>query len=179
MLRRLTTPAGLIAAAIIAAACGSGGSGGPYAAAPSSSPSTQSSPPAVYSSSPVASPQSKGITIQVGSTRVGTILVGPSGRTIYLFLADSPTSSACNSAGCVQAWPPVLTTGAPIAGAGVNASLLGTLKRRDGTLEVTYAGHPLYYFISDKKPGDLTGQGVDAFGAPWYVVAPSGAQIDD
>jgi predicted lipoprotein with Yx(FWY)xxD motif len=178
MLRRFITPAGLIAAAVVAAACGSGGSG-PYAAAPSSSPYGQSPPSVVASPSPAASPQSKGITIQLGSTRLGKILVGPSGRTIYLFLADSPTSSACNSAGCVQAWPPVLTTGAPKAGAGVNASLLGTLKRRDGTVEVTYAGHPLYYFVSDTKPGDLTGQGVDAFGAPWYVVAPSGAQIDD
>jgi predicted lipoprotein with Yx(FWY)xxD motif len=179
MLSRFITPTGLIAAAVVAAACGSSGGGGPYAAGPSASPSIESSPPVAASPSPVGSPQSKGITIEVGSTRVGKILVGPSGRTIYLFLADSRTSSACNSAGCVEAWPPVLTTGAPKAGAGVNPSLLGTLKRRDGNVEVTYAGHPLYYFISDRKPGDLTGQGVDAFGAPWYVVAPSGAQIDD
>jgi len=127
--------------------------------------------------SPDASPRPAGTSIGVASTRLGKVLVGPNGRTVYLFLADTATRSACNSAGCVQAWPPVLTTGAPKAAAGANASLLGTIKRADGTTEVTYAGHPLYYFISDKKPGDVTGQGIDAFGAPWYVVAPSGMQI--
>ena len=59
----------------------------------------------------------------------------------------------------------------------MNASLLGTTTRKDGTTEVTYAGHPLYYFIADKQPGQVTGQGIDAFGGPWYVVSPSGAQI--
>jgi predicted lipoprotein with Yx(FWY)xxD motif len=176
MLSRFVSPIGLMAAAAVAAACGSSGS--PYAAAPSATPPVQSTPSYGVTPSPVASPQSKGITIGVASTRLGKILAGPSGRTIYLFLADSPTTSACNSAGCVQAWPPVLTNGAPKAGAGVNASLLGTIKRKDGTTEVTYAGHPLYYFVSDKKPGDVTGQGIDAFGAPWYVVAPSGMQIN-
>jgi len=59
----------------------------------------------------------------------------------------------------------------------VNAALLGSTTRRDGKTEVTYAGHPLYYFISDKKPGDVTGQGINAFGAPWYVVSASGTKI--
>jgi predicted lipoprotein with Yx(FWY)xxD motif len=71
----------------------------------------------------------------------------------------------------------VLTNGAPQAGDGVNAALLGTTTRADGMTQVTYAGHPLYRFVSDKKPGDATGQGLNAFGAPWYVVSPSGAQI--
>jgi len=176
MYGRLISPIGLMAAAVVAAACGDAAS--PYAAAPSPTPPASpvvSSPSPV--SSPIASPGSSGTSIRVAGTRLGQVLVGPTGRTIYLFLADSPTRSACNSAGCVQAWPPVLTKGAPLAGAGVNASLLGTIKRADGTTEVTYAGHPLYYFISDKKPGDVTGQGIDAFGAPWYVIAPSGMQI--
>jgi len=176
MYGRFISPIGLMAAAVVAAACGDAAS--PYAAAPSATPPATpvvSSPSPV--SSPVASPRPSGTTIDVASTRLGKVLVGPNGRTIYLFLADSATKSACNSAGCVQAWPPVLTKGAPLAGAGVNASLLGTIKRADGTTEVTYAGHPLYYFISDRKPGDVTGQGIDAFGAPWYVVAPSGMQI--
>ena len=176
MLSRFVSPVGLIAAAVVAAACGPSSSS-PYGAAPSPTPPVQSTPSYGPSPSAIATPQPKGTTIGVASTRLGRILVGPSGRTIYLFLADSPTSSACNSAGCIQAWPPVLTAGAPTAAAGVNASLLGTIKRRDGTTEVTYAGHPLYYFISDKKSGDVSGQGIDAFGAPWYVVAPSGMQI--
>jgi predicted lipoprotein with Yx(FWY)xxD motif len=165
-----------MAAAAVAAACGT--SSNPYAAAPSPTPPVQSTPTYGATPSPVASPQTKGITIGVASTRLGKILAGPSGRSIYLFLADSASSSACNTAGCVRDWPPVLTNAAPKAGAGVNASLLGTIKRRDGTTEVTYAGHPLYYFVADKKPGDVTGQGIDAYGAPWYVVAPSGMQID-
>jgi predicted lipoprotein with Yx(FWY)xxD motif len=105
------------------------------------------------------------------------VLVSASGRTVYLFLADRGMDSSCNSASCVLYWPPVLTKGAPQAGAGVNRSLLGTTHRMDGTTEVTYAGHPLYYFISDKKRGDVTGQGINGFGAPWYVVAPSGMRI--
>jgi len=176
MSSRFVGPIGLVAAAVIAAACGTSGS--PYGAAPSASPTGQpSASPVAVSPSPVASTPYAGTTIGVASTRLGEVLVGPTGRTVYLFLADSATKSSCNSAGCVQAWPPVLTNGAPKAGAGVNESLLGTIKRRDGTSEVTYAGHPLYYFVSDKKPGDVTGQGIDAFGAPWYVVAPSGMQI--
>jgi predicted lipoprotein with Yx(FWY)xxD motif len=110
-------------------------------------------------------------------TRLGDVLVDSSGRTVYLFLADRGTTSSCNSSACVLYWPPVLTKGAPQASAGVNASLLGTTHRADGTTEVTYAGHPLYYFISDKKPGDVTGQGINGFGAPWYVVARSGMRI--
>ena len=77
----------------------------------------------------------------------------------------------------MQYWPPVLTTGAPQPGAGVTGSLLGTTARADGTTQVTFAGHPLYRFALDKAAGDATGQGVNSFGAPWYVVAPSGMQI--
>jgi predicted lipoprotein with Yx(FWY)xxD motif len=110
-------------------------------------------------------------------TRLGDILVNSGGRTIYLFLADKGTKSSCNSSACVLYWPPVLTKGAPQAGAGVKASLLGTTRRADGTTEVTYAGHPLYYFISDKKPGDVTGQGINGFGGLWYVLSPSGMLI--
>jgi predicted lipoprotein with Yx(FWY)xxD motif len=114
--------------------------------------------------------------IGVAGTRLGTILVDSGGRTLYLFAADTGSKSVCYGQ-CAGIWPPVLVHGAPQAGPGVNASLLGTTARTDGTVEVTYAGHPLYYFISDKKPGDVTGEGVNGFGAPWYVVAPSGMQV--
>ncbi len=148
------------AAALIAAACGPAtGSYGAAAPTPSNAPSTA---PVAVSPSATASPQATGAAIAVGSSRLGSILVDSSGRTLYLFVADSGTASTCNSAGCVQNWP---------------ASLLGTTKRGDGTEEVTYAGHPLYYFIADKKPGDITGQNIDAFGGPWYVVSPAGVQI--
>lgn len=172
---KLVLTGSLVAAALATAACGTAG---PYAAAPSSNPTYQPTvPPGASSPSPISSPRASGKIISAANTRLGKILVGPNGRTIYLFLADSGTTSNCNSAGCVQAWPPVLTTGIPQAGAGVNASLLGTTKRRDGTTEVTYAGHPLYYFVSDTKAGDVSGQGINAFGAPWYVVSPSGKAI--
>jgi predicted lipoprotein with Yx(FWY)xxD motif len=167
---------GLVAAALLAAACGSSSTGAsnPYGA-PAASPSA-----APVVASPTANPTpvvATGTTIGVGSTRLGQVLVDGAGRTVYLFAADSGTSSTCNSAACVQYWPPVLTTGAPQAGSGLSASLLGTTNRQDGTTEVTYAGHPLYYFISDKKAGDVAGQGVNGFGGPWYVVSPSGMQI--
>lgn len=171
---KLVFTGGLVAAALLAAACGSTstGSSNPYGA-PAASPSA--APVVAPSANPT--PVATGTTIAVGTTRLGQVLVDATGRTVYLFAADSGTQSTCNSSACVQYWPPVLTTGAPQAGAGLNASLLGTTNRQDGTTEVTYGGHPLYYFISDKKAGDVSGQGVNGFGGPWYVVSPSGMQI--
>ena len=177
MFRKVVIAGGLMAAAVTLAACGSS-AGGPYAAATSATPTSAATAASVYDTpSTVASPVATGITIKVGTSKLGDILVGPTGRTIYLFLADSGTNSSCNSASCVQNWPPVLTKGAPQAGSGVSASLLGTTTRQDGTIEVTYAGHPLYYFIADRQAGQVSGQGIDGFGGPWYVVSPSGMQI--
>ncbi len=96
--------------------------------------------------------------------------------TVYLFVADHTATSTCYSS-CAQLWPPVLTNAAPVAGTGATASLLGTTMRTDGKTEVTYNGHPLYYFVTDKKPGDTTGQGVNSFGELWYVLSPAGAAI--
>lgn len=108
--------------------------------------------------------------------KLGTILVDGSGKTLYLFAADTGTTSTCYGQ-CATYWPPLLTNGAPQAGTGVNASLLGTTKRTDGTEEVTYAGHPLYFVVTDHNPGDATGQAVNNFGGPWYVVGPSGSKV--
>jgi predicted lipoprotein with Yx(FWY)xxD motif len=180
MFSKLVFLGGLVAAALIAAACGSGSTGAtnPYGA-PTPSPSV--APVVAPSPSPTpVNPTPKvatGTTIAVASTRLGRVLVDGKGRTLYLFAADAGTKSTCNSSACVQYWPPVLTTGTPRAGTGVSASLLGTTKRQDGRTEVTYAGHPLYYFISDSKAGDVTGQGINGFGGPWYVVSPSGMRI--
>jgi predicted lipoprotein with Yx(FWY)xxD motif len=116
-------------------------------------------------------------TIAVASNpKLGQILVDGAGKTLYLFVADSGSSSTCYTS-CAQLWPPVITSGPPKAGTGAAASLLGTTTRTDGKTEVTYAGHPLYYFVSDKQAGDATGQGVNSFGALWWVVSPSGAAV--
>ncbi len=84
--------------------------------------------------------------------------------------------SAC-AGPCVTKWPPLLTTGKPTTDAGLNASRIATITRSDGTRQVTYNGHPLYLFVKDKKPGDVKGQGVIAFGAGWFALSPSGNQI--
>ncbi|MGO9886826.1 MAG: hypothetical protein ACLP0L_02755 [Solirubrobacteraceae bacterium] len=78
---------------------------------------------------------------------------------------------------CAKAWPPLLTKGNPTAGSGVDASDLGTTTRSDGTEQVTYKGHPLYYFVADTSAGSTKGEGSDGFGAKWWLVAPSGSEI--
>jgi predicted lipoprotein with Yx(FWY)xxD motif len=112
----------------------------------------------------------------VSDKKLGKIIVDPNGRTLYDFVIDKGTMSVCYGA-CASLWPPYLTKGAPKAGAGASASLLGTTKRRDGSTEVTYAGHPLYYYAPDQKRGQITGQALNQFGAPWYALAPNGREI--
>jgi predicted lipoprotein with Yx(FWY)xxD motif len=114
--------------------------------------------------------------VDLRKTKLGTILVDSKGITLYDFPPDKRMTSVCYGA-CAALWPPLLTTGKPVAGRGVHASLLGTTKRKDGKLEVTYGGHPLYYFVSDRKPGETTGQGVNQFGAPWWVISAAGKEI--
>jgi predicted lipoprotein with Yx(FWY)xxD motif len=92
--------------------------------------------------------------------------------TLYLFTKDTPNTSNCYG-GCASYWPPLLTNGAPVAGTGVTASMLGTTKRTDGTVQVTYNGWPLYYYASDKAAGDVTGENVQGV---WFVITPSGVQ---
>lgn len=121
-------------------------------------------------------PTSAGATVTVRDSRLGKILVDGNGRTLYLFAADKNTKSTCYHA-CATAWPPLTTNGRPQAGSGVSAALLGTTARTDHTTQVTYNGHPLYYFITDHKPGDITGQAVNSFGALWYVLNPKGDKI--
>ena len=115
-------------------------------------------------------------TVELASSKFGKILVDSHGRTLYDFVADKTTMSTCYGA-CASLWPPLTLAGAPKAGAGVRASLLGTTKRTDGSTEVTYNGHPLYYFAGDTKPGETTGQAINQFGAPWYVLTANGTEI--
>jgi predicted lipoprotein with Yx(FWY)xxD motif len=112
----------------------------------------------------------------VTDPKLGQILVDSQGRTLYLFEKDTGTTSEC-SGSCAVAWPPVLTTGQATAGTGATASMIGTTQRADGGTQVTYNGHPLYTFVKDQKAGDTTGQAVDAFGAVWYVLSPSGNAV--
>jgi len=108
-----------------------------------------------------------------------TILAaGPKRLTVYLFEADHGSTSAC-SGQCAQVWPPVTTTGVPVAHGAAQIADLGTIKRTDGTTQVTYKGHPLYYYVKDKDDGDAYGQGIDSFGAEWYEMKPSGEKLDN
>jgi predicted lipoprotein with Yx(FWY)xxD motif len=108
--------------------------------------------------------------------KLGTFLVDAKGHTLYLFRKDTTKKSRC-SGDCATAWPPLLTTGKPTAFGSAKKSLLGTTTRSDGTTQVTYNGHPVYYFSNDKKAGDTKGQAVNAFGAKWYVVSAAGNKI--
>jgi predicted lipoprotein with Yx(FWY)xxD motif len=120
--------------------------------------------------------KSTGTVVKVARSRFGLILVDSKGITLYDFPPDKGTTSVCYGA-CAALWPPLLTNGKPVAGPGIRASLLGTTKRKNGKLEVTYGGHPLYYFVTDRKPGQTTGQGVNQFGGPWWVISPAGKEI--
>jgi len=117
------------------------------------------------------------VTVGTASTGLGTFLVGPEGKSLYLFEADTSSQSTCSGA-CAVGWPPITTTGPPVAGNGVMRSLLSTSPRDDGTLQVVYNGHPLYYYSGDTKAGDTNGEGLKAFGAGWDVVSPAGNKIE-
>jgi predicted lipoprotein with Yx(FWY)xxD motif len=116
--------------------------------------------------------------VGVRTTKLGKVLVNSKGVTLYLFEKDKKGKSACSGA-CAAAWPPLLTKGKPTASGGAGTAKLGTTKRSDGTTQVTYNGHPLYTFIKDaNKAGSTQGEGLDAFGAEWYVVGTNGNKIE-
>jgi predicted lipoprotein with Yx(FWY)xxD motif len=153
-----------LGAALLAAACSSSSSSG----------SAASSAPAAGSSNAGASTTGTVIKTTAGST--GAFLTDKSGRAVYLWVKDPMGKSVCSGA-CASAWPPVTATGTVTAGGSVKASDLGTITRSDGTKQVTYDGHALYYYVGDSGAGQVNGQGSDNFGAKWWLVSPSGAQI--
>jgi predicted lipoprotein with Yx(FWY)xxD motif len=118
-----------------------------------------------------------GTKIRLMDSRWGQILAGPKSRAIYLFTREKSTKPRCYGQ-CAVEWPPVLTKGRPLAAAGVKASELGTTKRRDGRRQVTYNGHPLYYWYRD-PPGEVYCQAVNEFGGLWYIVDPAGDAITE
>jgi predicted lipoprotein with Yx(FWY)xxD motif len=174
----------LIAAAAVAAgialaatACSSSLSSNGSTAAPAASSATAqpNSPTAAASASSGTAATTIGL--QSVSAIPGKFLVDGQGRALYLFEADKSTMSTCTGA-CAAAWPPVTASAMPMAGSGVSQSLLGTTKRADGTEQVTYNGHPLYYFAADTGAGMVKGQGSKEFGAGWYVLNAKGSKID-
>jgi predicted lipoprotein with Yx(FWY)xxD motif len=118
----------------------------------------------------------KGAAVEVLKSRYGRMLFDEKGRALYLFTRDRTSTSGCYG-DCASAWPPFLTKGKPQARGAVKASLLGTTKRRDGKSQVTYHGHPLYYYEGDREPGQVLCQDVVEFGGTWLVVSPSGRAI--
>jgi predicted lipoprotein with Yx(FWY)xxD motif len=128
-------------------------------------------PPATHAA------QAKGAVVSTAKTNLGRILVKSNGRTLYLFEKDRKGKSAC-SGQCATFWPPLITSGKPRVTSGARASLVGTTRRSDGRLQVTYNHHPLYTFVKDKKAGQTNGEGVNAFGAGWDAVSPAGAKIE-
>jgi predicted lipoprotein with Yx(FWY)xxD motif len=112
-------------------------------------------------------------TVALKKTGLGAVLVDARGRTLYLFLKDKNRQSLC-AGSCAQFWPPLLSTGKPSAGPGVRQRLLGLTK---ASRQVTYAGHPLYTFVADTKPGQTNGEGSNNFGAAWYVLGANGRAI--
>jgi predicted lipoprotein with Yx(FWY)xxD motif len=148
--------------AVVIAGCGGG----------SSSSSTGSTGPGGESESVTTS----GGSGTIGSSEVaglGAVLVDSNGMTVYLFTPDEGTTSVCYG-GCEKVWPPVVASGKPTAGEGAMSSALGTTKRKDGTLQVTYEGHPLYTFADDKSPGEANGQEVEG---TWFALDEAGAAV--
>jgi predicted lipoprotein with Yx(FWY)xxD motif len=151
----------MVGMALVVAACGS---------------SNTTSTSTATSAAAAAPAATKGVSISTAKGSAGTYLAGAGGRTVYLWVADSGGKSSCSGA-CAKAWPPLLTKSSPVAGSGVTSSDLGTITRSDGTKQVTYKSHPLYYFIEDSGKGATKGQGSNSFGAKWWLVAPSGSAI--
>jgi predicted lipoprotein with Yx(FWY)xxD motif len=160
MRRSLLALALLAVPALVAAGCGG-----------SNNSSTTTTKTTTSASTP------RGATVAVKKTGLGTILVDSSGRTLYLFEKDKADKSSC-AAACASAWPPLTTSANPTPASGVLAAKLGTSMRSNGAKEVTYNGHPLYTYAGDAAPGDTTGEGLNQFGAEWYVLSPQGKKVE-
>lgn len=170
MRHHVTFVAATVSAALLAAtvsACSSGGSSGDTATGTTQQSAEQVAQPA-QTSAPA--------TVTTKSVSLGKILVNDKNLTLYIFLADKSTTSTCTSA-CARVWPPLTVSGKPTGAGGVDTKKLGTSKRSDGSTQVTYNGHPLYRFAADTSPGNTRGQGLNNFGALWYVIGTNGKQI--
>jgi predicted lipoprotein with Yx(FWY)xxD motif len=152
-----------VVGAVVIAGCGGG----------SSSTSAESTSSGGESATTSSSSGGSGTIASGEVAGLGTVLVDSSGMTVYLFTEDKGTTSVCYG-GCEEEWPPVVASGKPTAGEGAISSALGTTKRKDGTLQVTYEGHPVYTFADDKSPGEANGQEDDGV---WFVMNEAGAAV--
>jgi predicted lipoprotein with Yx(FWY)xxD motif len=160
----LIVPAASLAIlALAVAGCGNG-----------SSNNVKASPPAATFKA--TTPSGASASVGVRSSGLGTYLVDSQGRTLYVFGKDTGTKSMCTGA-CATNWPPATTSGHPKAGSKVDAAMLGTSTRSDGTSQLTYNGHPLYRYSGDAAAGDTNGQGLTVFGGTWNVISPAGQKI--
>ena len=159
----------LLTAVAVLAIAGCGGGSETTSSEPTSSEPT---------SSEASSGEGGGSTLKAGTVPgLGTVLVDSEGFTMYTFGKDKGSTSACNGP-CAEGWPPVTTQGTPSAGEGAMSSKIGTTKRQDGTMQVTYAGHPLYTYVGDSGPGEANGNGSTAFGGVWLAVSESGSSVE-
>jgi predicted lipoprotein with Yx(FWY)xxD motif len=184
----------LAIAAIAIAGCGGGGSSTSESKSGSSNENASSESSSAYgnrygngdesenksaSSESAPGAESGAGVVSLGNVqKLGMVLVDSNGMTLYDFHKDKGTTSSCYGP-CAEGWPPMLTEGEPTVGNGASASKLGTTERKDGTMQVTYAGHPLYTFVEDKKPGEANGNDVSAFGGQWYALKGSGEEAGD
>jgi predicted lipoprotein with Yx(FWY)xxD motif len=166
----------IAALALVAAGCGSsndsssssssGGGGGVYGGGGSSTKATSSA--------------GSGVVSVDDNAKLGKIIVDSKGNTLYYFLKDKQNGGASTCSGaCAQVWPPYTASGSPKGENGASASMLGTIKRSDGTSQVTYNGWPLYTYVGDKNPGDTNGNDFEQFGAEWYALTPQGEKPKD
>ncbi|GAA2117144.1 hypothetical protein [Streptomyces synnematoformans] len=162
----------------ITAASGCSDDDGGSAASASAPPSSKQSATPSTKASSVAQDDDKRATVKTESVGdLGTILVDAKGRTLYLFESDESTASTCDD-DCAEAWPPLLTSKEPEAEGSAKSKLLDTSERPDGKTQVTYNDHPLYRYDGDSEPGDTNGQGLDEFGAEWFVLDADGDKVE-
>jgi predicted lipoprotein with Yx(FWY)xxD motif len=131
----------------------------------------------VSAATAATSSSARATSVGTARTGLGRVAVDARGRTLYLFEKDRRGHSACSGL-CVTYWPPLLAHGKPVATAGIKQSRLGTIRRSDGRRQVTLAGHPLYRYAGDSKPGQTTGEGLQDFGAEWDALSPAGKKIE-
>jgi len=177
--RAMAVAAAALAVGVAAAGCGSS-SNNSSSSAPLASAGTNASGGSGrsygYGGGSTQTPAASAVTLQLASSPLGRILVDQDGKTLYLFEADGMNKSNCNG-GCLALLPPVTTNGKATAGSGASAALIGSSMRSDGSSQVTYAGHPVYWFSGDTKAGDTNGEGLTDFGGAWYAVSPAGNAV--
>lgn len=172
--RRLRA-ASVVVLVLVSASCGTDDNGAEPGSTPTSqSPSTSKS--GMTETPGSDAPKTNGTTITTATSEFGDVLWGPDRQVVYIWEKEPSGTAECYD-DCAVAWPPVLTTGDPVAAGEVNAELLGTTTRRDGSMQVTYNGHPLYYYAHE-GPGEVKCHDVSTHGGLWWVITPAGERAE-